>query len=114
MQRSSEISDSKKLEARALEECNREPIEVPGRIQNHGALLAFGFQDLKIQYASENIGDFLIFSGSVFECRLLDVFGKEDVHSIVNIASHRSAYQQREHVKVIQSKGQEMEISVYR
>ncbi len=77
-------------------------------------MIAFGFQDLKIRYASENIGEFLNFSDSIFEYRLLDVFGKEDVHSIVNIASHRSAYRQREHVKVIQSESRQIEISLFR
>ena len=46
------------LEQRALEECNNEPIETPGFIQEGGALLACAFEDLRICYASENIADF--------------------------------------------------------
>lgn len=114
MQSSEEIQNSNELEARALEECNRERIEIPGRIQGHGALIAFDFRGLNITFASDNIDEFLEFEGEVFDRTLLDVFSRDDVHSISNVASHESAKRQREHVKVIKSRGKDVEISLFR
>lgn len=42
-----------------LDNCDQEPIHVPGAIQPHGALLAVELSDLKVRRASENVGDLL-------------------------------------------------------
>lgn len=41
-----------------LNNCDKEPIHIPGRIQSHGFLLAADAQSLIITYISENINDF--------------------------------------------------------
>jgi len=108
------INHSRALEARALEECNRERIEIPGRIQSHGALVAFDFHKLHITYASSNLSDFVHIQGNIFRLSLLDLFPSEDVHAIVNTASHRSALGQREHVKVSSTGDRLSDISLFR
>jgi len=44
--------------APTLDNCDREPIHIPGRIQSHGALVAFDM-DGKVRYASENVEELL-------------------------------------------------------
>jgi light-regulated signal transduction histidine kinase (bacteriophytochrome) len=108
-------SHQEALEQRALEECNNEPIETPGFIQEGGALLACAFEDLRICYASENIADFFPYTLSeIFEQHLSALFGAAGYHEIANIASHRSALQQREHALQYEYGGHTMEVSLYR
>lgn len=103
------------LEQRALEECNNEPIETPGFIQEGGALLACTFEDLRICYASENIAAFFAYPlPELFNRDLRDLFGSSGYHEIANIASHRSALQQREHVLQYEYEGRTMDVSLYR
>ena len=40
-----------------LTNCDREPIHIPGKIQEHGFLIAVS-KDFKISYCSENIAKF--------------------------------------------------------
>ncbi len=110
-----EIQNSKALEARALEECNNEPIEIPGIIQSYGALVAFNFDSLDITYASENLSDYFDFEeDNLFKLSIKDLFGSDIFHDISSIASHKSTYQQREQAKIIVLKEQQVDISLFR
>ena len=42
-----------------LNNCDKEPIHIPGKIQSHGFLVAVDKNNLSITYISENAGDFL-------------------------------------------------------
>jgi chemotaxis family two-component system sensor kinase Cph1 len=60
----------------ALEQCDREPIHIPGSVQPHGVLLAFGHPDLRVQQASVNAGDcFARPLDRVLGASLQDLFG---------------------------------------
>ncbi|GAA3634059.1 HWE histidine kinase domain-containing protein [Flavivirga jejuensis] len=110
-----EIQNSKASEAKALEECNNEPIEFPGIIQSYGALVAFNFNSLAITYASENLNDYFDFEvDNLFNLSIRDLFDRESFHAISNIASHKSTYQQREQAKIIVLKEQKVDISLFR
>ncbi|AWA29750.1 histidine kinase [Flavobacterium magnum] len=61
-----------------LTNCEHEPIHIPGSIQPHGFMIAFGTDDLKINFCSANVNEFIGISheqllGKVF----LDVFGAQ-------------------------------------
>ncbi|MBS9461430.1 GAF domain-containing protein [Flagellimonas sp. 389] len=110
-----ELQRSKELEAKALEACNSEPIEIPGLIQSYGALLAFDFDSLAITYASNNIGDYINFNPAhIFELSVRDLFKSEDFHAIANIASHSSAFRHREQVKIMVLNECEIDLSLFR
>jgi two-component system, chemotaxis family, sensor kinase Cph1 len=51
--------DRDAAELRRLEECVREPIRTPGRIQSHGMLLVVDSTTYEVVIASENAGDWL-------------------------------------------------------
>ncbi|MEM9337774.1 MAG: HWE histidine kinase domain-containing protein [Bacteroidota bacterium] len=110
-----ELRNSKAIEEEALAKCNNEPISIPGGIQSYGALLAFDFDTLRITYASDNVQSLLTLPGDLFSLTVREVFTSEDYHIISNIASHRSTFKQREHVKVVKgSAGRLLEVSLYR
>jgi len=110
-----EIQKSKALETQALEACNNEPIETPGIVQSYGALVAFDFDTLAISYASDNIGEYLrLPSEDIFNHSIKELFTGLDYHQIANIASHNSTHYHREHVGIIISKGQGLDLSLFR
>ncbi|MDN5213012.1 HWE histidine kinase domain-containing protein [Fulvivirgaceae bacterium BMA12] len=109
-----EIYNSKELEAKALQKCNSEPIQIPGLIQGYGGLLVFDFDSLAITYTSENIEEFLELPNELYKLTVRDIFSSEDYHTISNVASHQSAFTQREYVKTLKSKQGTLELSLYR
>ena len=42
-----------------LNDCDREPIHIPGSIQPHGALLAYARESGVVTHASENLEDWI-------------------------------------------------------
>ena len=61
-----------------LSNCDREPIRIPGRIQPHGALLAFSSAEATIRFASLNALDFLGMEASSLIGKSIDeVFGRD-------------------------------------
>lgn len=110
-----EIQNSAELEAKALDSCNSEPIQIPGHIQSYGALLAFEFESLKIKYSSENIAQYLDCPvDEIWDRSIQDFFTRKDFHEIANVASHQSSFQNREHVKIVQLKDEEIDLSLFR
>ena len=62
--------------AAALEQCEREPIHIPGSIQPHGVLLACAPPDLRVEHASANAADsFAIPLDRILGARVDDLFG---------------------------------------
>lgn len=109
------IQNSKILEAEALDKCNSEPIQTPGFIQSHGALLAFDFHSLLITYVSKNITNYLNLDlETLFEQSARAIFNREDFHDISNVASRQAAFQQSLQVKTITCNGTPMDLSVFR
>jgi light-regulated signal transduction histidine kinase (bacteriophytochrome) len=110
-----EIQKSKELEAKALDECNSEPIQTPGRIQGYGAVIAFHLDSLIVSYCSLNIDAYFqeelktILGNSV-----KSIFNSKEFHQIANVASHRSTYLKREHVLMTTLNNQEVDISLFR
>ena len=59
-----------------LSTCDREPIHIPGMIQNHGCLLVCDPTDWSVTHVSENLGEFLpLQQSSVLTLPLKDVVG---------------------------------------
>ncbi|MEM7488375.1 MAG: HWE histidine kinase domain-containing protein [Pseudomonadota bacterium] len=99
----------------ALDNCDREPIHRPGRIQPFGAVIV-GPQDLsRVDYASENVeqvvgpslSDIL---GAPFE----DVLDRRAVHDIRNMLSMPTASTQRERVGILARDDRRIEVFVHR
>ncbi|MEO1490875.1 MAG: HWE histidine kinase domain-containing protein [Pseudomonadota bacterium] len=98
------------LEQRALEECDREPIHIPGTIQENGALLALDPATKQIVYASANVGDYL---GGTVEGWLgssIQTLGdRKLVHSINNLMELPTIAERREPVCSLEHGGQKFE-----
>ena len=67
--------------AAALNQCEREPIHIPGSIQPHGALLACRHPDLIIEHASVNAADYFMMPlNRILGARLEDLFRSDAGH----------------------------------
>ena len=67
--------------AAALDQCEREPIHIPGSIQPHGILLACRHPDLNIEHASVNAADcFAMPLDRILGARLEDLFRSDAGH----------------------------------
>jgi light-regulated signal transduction histidine kinase (bacteriophytochrome) len=109
------IQNSKILEAEALNNCNSEPIQTPGYIQSHGALLVFHVHSLCITYASKNITDYFDLDfEKLFDLSARAVFNREDFHDLSNVASRKAAFQQSLQVKTITCHGAPIDLSLFR
>ena len=110
------IEASKALEKKALEQCNSEPIEWIERIQSHGSLIAFDFKTLTITHVSDNLEKVVnIDAKSILDKSIRVIFSREDIHDILNIATHASTKNQREHVKVIEQNDKSpIDVSLFR
>lgn len=109
------IKASKALEKQALENCNDEPIEWIESVQSHGVLLAFDFDSLMVTHASKNLDTILkLDAKAALSKSIREVFNKDDVHDILNIASHNSTKFQREHIKVTSEGDKSIDISLFR
>lgn len=110
------IEASKALEKKALEQCNSEPIEWIERIQSHGSLIAFDFKSLIVTHVSDNLEKVVnIDAKSILNKSIRVIFSKEDIHDILNIATHASTKNQREHVKVIEQNDKSpIDVSLFR
>jgi len=74
----------------ALERCDREPIHIPGSIQPHGVLLAFGHPDLRVEQASVNAADcFAMPLDRVLGARIEDLFGPDAAQIRFGLNSER-------------------------
>jgi len=59
-----------------LNNCDKEPIHIPGKIQSHGFLVAVDKNNLSITYISENAGDFLAEEAKSLLNKQLSVFNQ--------------------------------------
>ncbi len=110
-----DIQNSKILEAKALETCNNEPIAIPGRIQDYGALIAFNVDTLEMTYVSENITDYFdVNIKTIFNLSILTLFTPKDFHDISNIASHKATFSQRKQVKTTVLHTKKVDLSLFR
>ena len=83
----------------SLDNCEREPIHIPGSIQPHGALLAFDLATGAVLHASGNLGDLLPLGGLPVQGRALaDLVGPPAAASIEDALRHASGNEIRHHV----------------
>jgi two-component system, chemotaxis family, sensor kinase Cph1 len=69
-----------------FEECAREPIQVPGSIQPHGALLGLA-PDLRVVQASANAADWLALDGPIVGRALDELLAPESVRAVALAAA---------------------------
>lgn len=75
-----------------LSTCDREPIHIPGLIQNHGCLLVCDPTDWSVTHVSENLGEFLpLQRESVLSLPLKDVVGIDAYHELTNALAASNA-----------------------
>lgn len=68
-----------------LTNCDREPIQIPGSIQPHGAMLVVSPDSFAILYASENAGQVLGYAGAIArDMPLSDIIGERAAHDVRN------------------------------
>lgn len=80
------MNDSSSPEAVTLDNCDREPIHIPGSIQPHGALLAFDRLG-RLSHMSANAPQLLGFTLPLGrQIRLQDLGGNEDIHDAIQHA----------------------------
>src|SRR5262245_22075391 len=70
-----------------FEECAREPIQVPGSIQPHGALLGLAPDDLRVLQVSANAAAWLQLAGPIVGRPLSDLLSPESVRAVELAAS---------------------------
>lgn len=68
-----------------LSNCDREPIQIPGSIQPHGAMLVVDPDRFEIRFASENSGELTGYEGAITRgTPLTSIIGEQAVHDIRN------------------------------
>ncbi len=86
-------------EALALDNCDREPIHIPGTIQPFGTLVAGPVSLMRIEYAGANLEAFTgVAPGTALGAPFSDLFDEETLHDIRNALSLSTARVQRERV----------------
>jgi len=98
----------------SLENCAREPVHIPGRVQTFAVLLGVDAKASSVKICSANAAD--LFGMGVQEIlgsSLSDLLGKDLVHTLRSILSLSSCRVQREHLAALTIKGVEHEIWVH-
>lgn len=102
------------LDPKALDHCDREPIHIPGSVQDFGALIATDLAFTAVTRASTNAAEMLgrpgenLLGGSV-----LDVFPSVLRHELRNVLGHPTIALQREHVAKIDTPGGALDVSAH-
>ena len=88
------------LELLALDNCEREPVRIPGRVQTFGALIACDIKTMQTVAYSDNFAEFFPTANKVeLEGKLNDVFKERDlIHSIRGALSLPTVSVQRERI----------------
>ena len=88
------------LEQLALDNCEREPVRIPGRVQTFGALIACDWKTMRTVGYSENFADFFPTSNGVeLDVEFSDVFEEKDlIHSVRGALSLPTVSVQRERI----------------
>ena len=98
-------------ESLSLENCDKEPVHIPGSIQNFAVLLATDNKMKRITYCSANVSDiFDKAAEDILGTSLSDLLEKSVLHDLNNTLSLSSARLQRERVCDIKLGGIDYEI----
>ncbi len=107
-----QLSDNQGL---TLDNCDREPIHVPGRIQPFGSLIAGHSPHSPIGYAGANLGEHLGQKAEdVLGRSFDDVLPRNVLHDVRNVLSYSTAFSQRERVGCYQLDDGAAEIYAHR
>jgi light-regulated signal transduction histidine kinase (bacteriophytochrome)/CheY-like chemotaxis protein len=74
-----------------IDQCDREPIHIPGSIQSFGCLVACGREDWVVSHVSANGEDFGLDPQSIMGRTLKDAIGREQFHAVSNALSASTA-----------------------
>ena len=97
-----DISEPQNREALSLENCDKEPVHIPGHIQGFAVLIATDKDLLRVTHCSENAHEFFGKPTSkIMGVKLRDLFSSDVIHDLNNTLSLSSAKLQRERVREI-------------
>ncbi len=103
--------DSPASEPLTLDNCDKEPIHIPGCIQPFGALIAGPISLDRIAYCSANLSEFLpIEAGEVLGANFKVLLAPLILHDLRNVMSNSSSRSQRERVGSYDVLGRPMEV----
>ena len=108
----------KPQETLALNDCDKEPVHIPGRIQPFGAMMGFNLQSGQVHYQSENLGSLLEINESTslglgYEDVLARLGDRKLVHEIRGALGLPTIRTQRDRVGVFDLVGKRVDVSVY-
>ncbi|RGP40490.1 Bacteriophytochrome [Altererythrobacter insulae] len=99
------------LEQLSVENCDREPIHIPGQIQPFGVLLAGDSPLHEIDYASANLAELLgVDAKQALGKQFVDLLPGKALHDIRNILAFSTSRSQRERVGAYEINGRDLEI----
>jgi len=106
-----EIFEPKTREALSLENCDSEPVHIPGHIQGFAVLIAADKSLLRVTHCSDNAEAlFGQSSQEIIGMSLSELLGRDVIHDLNNTLSLSSARIQRERVTEMIFKGRACEI----
>ncbi|WP_394689604.1 HWE histidine kinase domain-containing protein [Hoeflea sp.] len=104
-----------RVDQNALENCDREPIHIPGTIQPFGFLIACGIGTEKMEVVSENAGHIVGREVSgLLDQPLESLLGPDLMHEIRNKLGYNSSFEQREYVGIVEFSDSTFDISLHR
>ncbi len=105
------VATLKQNETHSLENCDREPVHIPGRIQDFAILLATDEKVERVTYCSANAADhFGKPVKDILNAPLSDLIGMDIAHTLRGTLSLSSCRVQRENVGTVMIGGQEFEL----
>ena len=99
----------------SVENCDREPIHIPGNIQPFGAMLAGSTGLERVDFASANLGEFLgIEAEAVLDVAFPEVLDGALLHDLRNVLSISNSSSQRLRAGTTQMNGRRLEVYAHR
>ncbi|WP_165853552.1 HWE histidine kinase domain-containing protein [Aurantiacibacter aquimixticola] len=99
----------------SVNNCDREPIHIPGAIQPFGTLLAGSPTLDTVTHAAANLGDHLdIAAKNALGQKFTDILPGKVLHDVRNILSYPTATTQRERVGAYEINGRDFELFAHR
>ena len=99
----------------SVENCDREPIHIPGNIQPFGAMLAGGTSLERVEFASANVGEFLgLEARSILGVDFSEVLPSSLLHDLRNVLSISTSESQRLRAGTTVLGGRELEVYAHR
>ncbi|NNU17402.1 GAF domain-containing protein [Parvularcula sp. ZS-1/3] len=103
------------VEELSVENCDKEPIHIPGTVQPFAALIAGPLSLDTVDFASENLAEFLgIEAKSVLGNEWSSVLPDDVLHDIRNVLSFSTSAAQRERVGQYELRGNKIEVYAHR